>query len=65
MIITIIVMIIIIIIVSLTTINLHPKLYLETSLKFLKDEHFLAPMASYPSDHFPLINVVDIFFEVT
>ena len=56
---------IIIIIVSLTTINLHPKLYLETSLKFLKDEHFLAPMASYPSDHFPLINVVDIFFEVT
>ena len=64
MIITIIVMIIIII-VSLTTINLHPRLYLETSLKFLKDEHFLASMASYPSDHFPLINVVDIFFEVT
>ena len=64
MIITIIVMIIMII-VSLTTINLHPKLYLETSLKFLKDEHFLASMALYPSDHFPLINVVDIFFEVT
>ena len=64
MIITIIVMIIIII-VSLTIINLHPKLYLATSLKFLKDEHFLALMALYPSDHFPLINVVDIFFEVT
>ena len=64
MIITIIVMIITII-VSLTTINLHPKLYLETSLKFLKDEHFLASMALYPSDHFPLINMVDIFFEVT
>ena len=64
MIITIIVMIIIIV-VSLTIINLHPKLYLETSLKFLKDEHFLASMALYPSDHFPLINVVDIFFEVT
>ena len=63
MIITIIVMIIIII--SLTIINLHPKLYLETSLKFLKDEHFLASMALYPSGHFPLINVVDIFFEVT
>ena len=63
MIITIIVMIIIII-VSLTIINLHPKLYLET-LKFLKDEHFLASKALYPSDHFPPINVVDIFFEVT
>ena len=39
MIITIIVMIIIII-VSLTIINLHPKLYLKTSLKFLRDKHF-------------------------